>query len=121
MPTMSVDNPFALHQQPVWLERSEDPRLDLWLRVAALAFGRHRRNGHANFGAGEMADLLGAAPAAVSRAIREAKARGWIDGESHARCLVVPPHAVRGGLGHPNDPCRIHRRLTSHGNGWALF
>lgn len=125
-PQMSLDNPYAMHRQKVWLERAADPRLDLWTRVAALAFGRHRRNGHANFGAGEMGNLLGPPgrplkPASVSRAIREAKEYGWIAGESNARCLVVPPHAVEGGLGHPNDPCRVHGLLTQQVNVLALF
>lgn len=106
-----------MHRQAVWRERAADraanPSMDNWIRVAALAFGCHRRNGHANFKRGEIAEILGTpgkplSGPAVSNAIRLAKGAGWIAQESNARCLVVPPHAVGGGLGHPNDRCPIH-------------
>jgi hypothetical protein len=114
---MSFQNPWGIHHQAVWKERAAsraaNPSLDNWIRVAALAFGCHRRNGHANFGPGEIAEILGtpgkplSAPA-VSNAIKLAKSAGWIAKESNARCLVVPPHAVGGGLGHPDDRCAVH-------------
>lgn len=116
---MSRQNPFALHYQGVWRERSSDPALANWIRVAALAFGRHSKNGHANFGSGELATLLGKpgpngevkpiSDSAVSNAIRYAKKKGWIAEESMARCLVVPRHAVVGGLGgSESTKCRFH-------------
>jgi hypothetical protein len=114
---VSVQNPFGMHHQAVWRARAADraanPSLDNWIRVATLAFGYHRRNGHASFKPGEIAEILGApgkplSGPAVSNAIRLAKNAGWIAEESNARCLVVPPHAVGGGLGHPNDRCPIH-------------
>jgi hypothetical protein len=114
---VSVQNPFAMHRQVVWRERAAsraaNPSLDDWIRVAALAFGCHRGNGHATFQVGEIGEILGTpgqplTPQAVSNAIRRAKNAGWIAEESTARCLVVPPHAVEGGLGHPNERCKIH-------------
>jgi MarR family len=103
-----VLNPWAAHYQSAWRERAGDTRLDLWLRVAALAFAHHKRNGHANFESGEIAKILGVSAQSVSRAIKKAKELGFIAGESNARCLVVPPWAVWGGPGHPNDRCRFH-------------
>jgi hypothetical protein len=114
---MSVQNPFALHRQAVWKERAANhaanPTMPQWIRVASLAFGCHRRNGHANFKSGEIAEILGTpgkplSASSVSNAIKLAKSAGWIAQESTARCLVVPPHAVDGGIGHPNERCQIH-------------
>ena len=117
---MSITNPFALHRQGVWLERAADETLPNWVRLAALAFARHRGNGHANFCAGEIAKLLAASTPsgdrkpmshqAVSNTIARAKSKGWIADESTARCLVVPHHAVEGGLGKSWDKCRFHGR-----------
>ena len=115
---MSLQNPFAFHYQGVWLLRSADPALPDWLRLASLAFGKHKANGHANFGAGEIAKLLGKrtpdgrvkplSGPAVSNAIKRAKDHGFIAVASHSRCLVVPSHAVTGGLGNAYERCRVH-------------
>jgi hypothetical protein len=114
---MSAQNPYAMHRQSVWKERAANraanPVLPQWIRLAALAFGCHRRNGHANFVQGEIAEILGTpgkplSPSSVSNAIKLAKKAGWIAQESNSRCLVMPPHAVEGGLGHPNDRCAVH-------------
>lgn len=115
---MSLNNPFSFHYQGVWLERSANPDLPVWLRLASLAFGKHKANGHANFGAGEIAKMLGKrgpdghvkplSDSAVSNAIRRAKELGFVAAQSCARCLVVPPHAVSNGLGHVYERCRVH-------------
>jgi hypothetical protein len=115
---MSVQNPYGMHYQSVWEERSANPLLPNWIRVAALAFGCHRANGHANFKPGELGELLGKpapgggwariTPQAVSNAIKLAKNAGWIAEDSTARCLVVPHHAVSGGLGNANEKCPVH-------------
>jgi hypothetical protein len=123
---VSRQNPFAFHYQGVWVERSTDPSLATWLRVAALAFGSHKKNGHATFASGELAKLLAKpgpdgvpkSPSAssVANAIRIAKRKGWIAQESNARCLVVPPHAVIGGLGgYAGTACSA--QLESKSNG----
>jgi hypothetical protein len=96
-----------------------NPLLPNWLRVAALAYGRHSKNGHANFAPGELRMLLARpgpdgkpkpiSASAVANAINQAKAKGFIAEESMARCLVVPRHAVTGGLGGKVwTKCRIH-------------
>jgi hypothetical protein len=116
---MSNDNPYSMHRQKVWAERAADPNMMLWIRVAALAFGCHRANNHAPFKAGEIAQILGTPghplrASSVSNAIKLAKQSTWIAEESTARCLVVPPHAVEGGLGHPNDRCHVHHKAKVH-------
>lgn len=113
-----VINSWAMHYQSVWEDRSANPSLPLWVRISALAFGCHRRNGHANFKEGELSVLLGkpgddgwvyVPPPSISRAIAAAKDAGWIAEESNSRCLVVPGHAVQGGAyGHPNERCAVH-------------
>jgi hypothetical protein len=114
---MSRQNPFGIHRQSVWHERSANPRLPDWIRIAALAFGSHKANGHAPFKSGELAVYLGLPgqplkPSEVSNAIRLAKTSGWIAEESNARCLVVPPHAVEGGLGDPRAECPVHHKSS---------
>lgn len=117
-------NYFGMHYQAVWRERAAsraaNPAMPLWIRVASLAFGCHRRNGHANFQPGEIAEILGTpgAPlsaASVSNAIKLAKNAGWIADESNAKCLVVPPHAIVGGPGEATARCLIHG-ATSRGS-----
>lgn len=81
-----------------------------WHQVWFLALSRVRKNGHANFEVGEIARLLGMSPSTVSHKISEAVGHGWLDPTSGARCLVVPAHAIRGGLGNIHDKCVIHGR-----------
>jgi hypothetical protein len=118
---VSRQNPFSLHRQGVWTERGRNPALPTWLRVAALAFGKHKKNGHAHFASGELAKLLAKpgpdgvpklpSSSGVANAIKRAKAYGFIAEESTARCLVVPAHAVEGGMGGtPWTACPIHAR-----------
>ena len=115
---MSRDNPFSMHRQAVWEERAADKSLPMWVRVAALAFGCHKANGHANFIEHPLKVLLGSPgedgewncvdDSSISRAIAAAKKAGWIAEESNSRCLVVPHHAINGGLGHFYDKCSVH-------------
>lgn len=116
---MSTRNPWGRHYQTVWEERAGDPRMPLWFRVIALAYGKHRANGHAMFKAGQVGLVLGRADPVtgelvpldrgnVSRAIRTAVEYGLLDKSSGSRCLVVPGHAIEGGLGSPFEPCPQH-------------
>lgn len=108
-----------MHRQSFWEEVAADTELPLWNRVAALAFACHRRNGHANFVGKnrELAFLLGKPGKGgwehvpsdqISRAIKRAKKAGWIAEESNSRCLVVPHHAIAGGLGNEHENCSVH-------------
>jgi len=116
---VSRQNPFAMHYQLVWQGRSGDRRLPLWLRVVALAYGMHRANGHASFAPGQIAFALTTVDPdtgeawkptrqAVHRATRDAIEYGWLASRSSTRCLVVPEHAISGGLGHAWDTCKWH-------------
>ncbi len=117
---MARVNPWARHYQHPWLERVAVRRYPDWLRVACLAFGRHRGNGHAPFRPGEVALILGTPdpqhPTCVipldkhnlQRAIRSAVDNGWLAVGSGSTCLIVPGHAVTGGLGQPDEPCSRH-------------
>lgn len=117
---MSRENPGSFHLQSAWLSRAHDAELPLWLRVAALAFGCHQGNGHANFGPGYLAGVLGKPGPVVSRAIAKAKQKGWIDEASRARCLVVPPDKVVLGIGHKHTQCAVHDGKLSRWQKQAL-
>jgi hypothetical protein len=107
---------WAKHQQASWEEQARSPHVDLWQRVAFLAMGTHRRNGHAPFlNAEEIAAgvaVIGKRPpedSEIRRAVRVAKGRGWLGSLSNTKCLVVPPHWVSGGLlGSEYAPCHRH-------------
>ncbi len=113
---MSVKNPWARHYQLAWQEHAGDPRLPNWLRVAALAYGSHTANGHAVFKPGQIGLVLGHVnpntgevgpldKGSVQRAIRTAVEYGWLRSGSGTRCLVVPGHAITGGLGNADEEC----------------
>ena len=109
---------WARHFQEAWADDALNPIYPMPLRVAFLAFGRHRANGHAIFGQGEIANTLGhhddvggwvpADRRTVHRAITKAVSYGLLDSTSKALCLVVPKHRVAGGMGNPETPCRRH-------------
>jgi hypothetical protein len=119
---VSVQNPWTKHRQSFWLEQAGNPSLALWLRTSALAYGVHRLNGHAPFEPGDLARALAVlneatgemrqpSAAQVSRAIATAAKYGFLAAESCARCLVVPLHAIDGGVrGKPYEVCREHTR-----------
>lgn len=118
---MTTEKPWARHYQHVWHERTADARLPLWLRVAFLAYGCHRANGHARFKPGEIAEVFGTVNGTtgeikaadkhnIQRAIRNAVERGWLAEGSSTLCLVVPAHAIEGGLGYTGEKCPLHSR-----------
>ena len=111
------EHPWSKHYQHVWRERAQDPRLPDWLRVAALAYGKHSANGHANLAPGELARTVSTINRRtgevrpnqnINRAIATALRYGWLAEGSKSRCLVVPSHAVTGGLGNAYTACAIH-------------
>jgi hypothetical protein len=64
-----------------------------------LALGSHRKGGRAEFDAGEIAQLLGVSnQRQLANAMKKAKEHGWLDRHSDSACLIVPAHAVHGGL-----------------------
>lgn len=114
-----AQNPFSLHYQVWWRERSSE-QLPLYLRVFFLALGSHRANRHANFIGpknslayllgrhGEDGKVIPERASRISEAIRKAKDLGFLAEESNNRCLVIPHHAVRQGLGKEYEPCAVH-------------
>jgi hypothetical protein len=118
---VSRGNPWARHYQAVWHERVAHRNLPNWLRVAALAYGSHAANGHAVFKPGDIGIVLGTPGCPidknnVQRAIRTAIENGWLSPLSGSTCLVVPMHAVAGGMGSPNQPCPVHSRPSKVGH-----
>src|SRR5690606_437445 len=114
----SVNAPgdWARHYQLEWQSRAGDRRLPYWLRVAALAYGCHRENGHATFKRGEIALVLGEPGKPfvnVGRAIRDAIEYGWLEPDSYWACLVVPPQAIKKGSLGSGATCRVHKKRAS--------
>lgn len=117
---------WARHFQDLWFERSGDPRLPYWLRVTALAYGRHGTNGHARFRQGEVSMILATVDENgipqpyrnVQRAIRMAVEFGWLDDGSYWGCLIVPACAIRKGDWHSKQgACPLtqqHQKQTGH-------
>lgn len=108
---------WARHYQHVWEERSGAPWLPKWFRVASLAYGKHRANGHAMFGPGEVALIIGTVDLAtgeltpdanVARTIGLAVEYGLLAEGSTSRCLIVPAHAIDGPSGDAFAPCPVH-------------
>ncbi len=114
-------SPWTRHYQSAWENRSANPDVPLWARVTALAYGRHEANGHANFGRGQLAWILGTPPkdggefkrrdrATLRNAIAVAVKHGWLAEGSCSECLVVPAHDIVGPNGDPFKPCPVHER-----------
>ena len=113
--------PWAKHYQAEWENRAADHTLSLWLRLACIAYARHEANGHANFKRGQLTWILGKPPMGdqpfqrvdrtiMHAAVKTAVKHGWLAEGSCTECLIVPGHAVKGGLGDPNKPCSVHER-----------
>lgn len=117
--------PWARHYQEPWHDDALNPRFPLPLRVAFLAYGTHRANGHAKFKQGEIAKVLGhlddeghPVPAdrrTVWRAIQQAVEYGLLAEGSKALCLVVPSHRIAGGIGDEHAPCPRHPKRLNRG------
>ena len=114
---------WAIHYQQPWKDDAANPKLPMPWRVAFLAYGNHRANGHANFKKEEIAKVLGrfdkegdfkpADRRTVYRAIQQAVQYGLLDEGSRALCLIVPSHRVVGGPGSEDEVCRRHPKPRS--------
>ena len=115
---------FAMHIQGAWEEHAGNPRLPLWLRVSALAYGKHHANGHARFKIGEVALVLSKVDMvtgemsvpdrhAVHHAVKLAVEYRFLSKGSGARCLIVPVGMVHQGPGSPGAPCPWHEGRRS--------
>lgn len=121
---MSVPQPWARHYQLPWENRAAEHNLPLWLRVACLAYGRHEANGHATFQRGALSWILGTPPKdgqpfqrvarqTIQTAIATAVRNGWLAEGSCSECLIVPGHAIAGGLGNEHKVCAVHERKNA--------
>jgi len=115
---VNTSRPWARHYQDEWHRRAGDPRLPYWLRVAALAYGSHVDNGHANYKRGQIALVLGKPGEPydrVGRAISDAIEYGWLNPGSWWGCLIVPERAIRKGPWMTPKPCRrCAERFPNH-------
>lgn len=108
---------WTKHYQSAYLEDAANPRYPNAIRVAFLAYGTHKANGHARFRQREVANVLGetidgtfepASKYAVDRAIKTAISYGLLAEGSKALCLIVPGHRIRGHHGDADAPCDRH-------------
>lgn len=105
---MAIPNPWRRHYQSHFRAMSADTRLALCYRLAFLAYGSARCNGHANFQPGELAEHFDKPGPRISEALKGARDRGLIGLDSTTQCLVVPVHVAEGGDGHPFEICGVH-------------
>lgn len=117
---MSPVKSWTRHYQDVWQERSGNPSLPMWLRVASLAYGCQERNGHCPLAPGDIEVVLSTVDqygqviytpdrSTVNRAIRTAIAYGFIGPGSNRQCLIVPAYMAEGGSrGNPSAQCKRH-------------
>ncbi|MFE9803155.1 hypothetical protein ACFYP6_30560 [Streptomyces goshikiensis] len=92
---------------------AQDSRHQLAYRVHFAALGWADCQGHASFGPGKLAALLGKEDQPLSdqsatNAVIRAKRLDLVSPRSGAACLVVSPHLFQKRKGAP-VPCRIHQ------------
>ncbi|MET8327675.1 hypothetical protein [Streptomyces sp. NPDC005181] len=92
--------------------KAQDLRHGLAYRLHFAALGWADRHGHAAFGPGKLAALLGkdGKPLSVqstNNAIARAKQLELVSPSSGAACLVLPTYLFQKGKGAP-VPCRLH-------------
>lgn len=108
---MNRGDPAGIHFFSFWSERAKDETAPLWLRLAALAYSHHRKNGHASFALGSestLPEVLGKSRVQIQNEIRRAVQRGYLDEQSNINCLVLPYEICGGAEGHPMGLCDKH-------------
>ncbi|MEV7363736.1 hypothetical protein [Streptomyces sp. NPDC091299] len=107
------DRPWGAVSQHEFRRLTQDPRHPLTYRVHFAAIGWADRQGHAGFGPGRLAVLLGKDGKPLSEqstrnAVARAKALGLVSPRSGAACRLLLPYLFRKGKGAP-APCRLHQ------------
>ncbi|MFI5496939.1 hypothetical protein [Actinoplanes sp. NPDC051859] len=106
----------AVSQNEAYRWAGEADQEALHIRVVFAALGRMNSLGHAQFGFGELARLIGTVAEgevkarrrdSVSAAIKAAKKRGFIAPESNARCLVLRHYGFQKST-KDRWPCPVH-------------
>ncbi len=118
---------WSKHFHEAYLEDAANPKYPKAIRVAFLAYGTHKANGHARFKRREVGRLLGefdqqgtfvdADRYAVNRAINTAIEYGLLSPGSNALCLIVPGHRIQGHRGDADKRCDRHRTVAATRNG----
>jgi hypothetical protein len=104
-------NPAGIHLHSYWQARANDPELAIWLRIVALAYASHRKNGHATFymaGESTLPRILGKSKRAIQNELKKAIARGFLAEGSNANCLILPDGIFGGAEGHKFADCKLH-------------
>jgi hypothetical protein len=100
-----------MYQHAFWQARADDTTLPIWLRIAAVAYASHTKNGHStHFLAGEstLPQALKKDKRIVQNELRKAIDRGWLAEESNVNCLVLPDGMFGGAKGHKFAECKLH-------------
>ncbi|MFJ5098516.1 MULTISPECIES: hypothetical protein [unclassified Streptomyces] len=106
------DRPWGGVSQHEYRRMAQHPGHPLAYRVHFAAIGWADRQGHAAFGPGRLATLLGKDGEPLSEqstrnAVARARSLDLVSPRSGAACLVLPPHLFQKGRGAP-VPCRPH-------------
>lgn len=109
---MHGGDPAGIHFFSFWSDRAKDEGAPLWLRLAALAYSSHTKNGHATFfitGDSNLPETVGKKRQHVQNEIRRAIELGLLAKESNINCLVLPDEICGGAKGHPHAECKLHK------------
>lgn len=112
---MGRDNPAGIHFFSHWYELAQDESLALWLRLAALAYSSHWKNGHATFylnGESTLPDVMRKSRRHLQNEIPKAVAKRFLLPESNVNCLVVPYGICGGAEGNAYGDCKLHPSLN---------
>jgi hypothetical protein len=100
-----------------WSERARNTDLPIWLRLAALAYSSHTKNGHATFMLAlesTLPEVLGMTNKhplqQIRNEIRRAIRHGFLAEESNHLCLVLPDGITGGAEGHRHSPRHLHKK-----------
>ncbi|MFJ6781118.1 hypothetical protein [Streptomyces yangpuensis] len=104
--------PWGGVSQREYQRMAHDPRHQLAYRIHFAALGWADRHGHASFGPGKLAALLGKEDKPLSdqstnKALARARELELVSPRSGAACLALPSHAFQKRKGAP-VPCRLH-------------
>jgi hypothetical protein len=104
-------NPAGLHLHSYWQDRAGDDKLPIWLRLAAIAYASHHKNGHATFymsGESTLPKTLGRDKRVIQNELKKAIDRGFLAEQSNINCLVLPDGIFGGAEGHKFADCKLH-------------
>ncbi len=115
---------WSAHSDAGLMEEAKNVALPSLMRINSLAKSRVNRNGHAEFGPGEIASVLiivdkktgetkSMSKAQVANLIKQGKESGLFDEESSSRCIVICSRVVQRNTG--TGSCK-HHNINKSGN-----